>query len=129
MFESAVDEMLDRYIFDPVQFYLVKINGELTLRYQYLAEYEVTKDISLPGLKVENIQEFVQGIEDNVTPISFELDGQEGSWLFKVKKKAKDGELKASFTAKFGGLPYSWLSFKGKKKDILRLARALSNVA
>ena len=128
MSKIATDKLLDKYIFDSMQFFLIKKNDEIVLRHHYYrgSEGEVIKELPLSGIRVVGIEGFIKGLEGDAIPITFELRDDDDSWKFEVRKVTKSGLYQASFTA-----PYTWFSrsFKGNKKDLLRFAIALSNAA
>jgi hypothetical protein len=129
MFERAVDQILDKYMFDPVQFYLVTIDGVYFLRYQYFGRQETTKEISLAIIDLPHMNSFIKEVEERKFPTRFEMRADSTTYSFEVKKRIEENMLSMSFNRKFMGVPISWLSFKGQQKDLLRLANGLANVA
>lgn len=61
--------MIEHFMFDTTQFYLVVKNGISMLRYQYMGHGEFTKDILLKNIELNDTELALERLNNNQYPV------------------------------------------------------------
>lgn len=130
MFESQADKTYGYYNFDPVQFSIIKKEGEVILRYQYYAEGEITREIKASSINIDDLNTAKIKISNSDFPVIINITGANPSIHFLLKHLDKRGNIRGYMVCKlFGFLPTSWSPVNIKQASIIRFIGDLKKIS